>query len=186
MHYDFDFLAAEKECQRAIELNPRYATAHQWYGHCLAYMGRLEHCLRALELDPSFETLRWVLAHVYQGKGMYEQAICERKRAVELSSGAPLYIAELGASYAAAGQRDKALQILEQLHELSKHHYVMAYCMALIYSGMKEKEKAFHWLEKAHQERAPMFVFVKVDPRLDYLRSDPRFDAFLRRMNFPP
>jgi TolB-like protein/Flp pilus assembly protein TadD len=223
MHYDFDFFAAEKECQRAIELNPRYATAHQWYGHCLVYMGQLEHgreetqralqldplsliinashagalwferrwdkaiehCLKALELDPSFAMLRWILAHAYQSKGMHDQAICERKRVVELSNGAPLFVAELASSYARAGLRDEALQILEQLHELSKRSYVMAYWMVLIHAGLKQKEEAFHWLETARQERSAMLAWVGVDPRLDYLRSDPRFQDLLRRMNFP-
>ena len=117
---------------------------------------------------------------------MHDQAICERKRVVELSSGAPLFVAELASSYAVAGQRDEALQILEQLHELSKHSYVMAYWMVLIHAGLKQKDEAFRWLETAWQERSAMLAWVRVDPRLDCLRSDPRFHDLLRHMNFPP
>jgi tetratricopeptide (TPR) repeat protein len=61
---------------------------------------------------------------------LYEQALAERRRAVELSGNAPLFLAELGGTYAAAGKRDEALQILEQLKELSKSRYVMAYWFA--------------------------------------------------------
>ena len=56
LHHDFDYLGAEKEFQQAIELNPGYATAHQWYGHCLGYLGRAEASItqttQALQLDP--------------------------------------------------------------------------------------------------------------------------------------
>jgi tetratricopeptide (TPR) repeat protein len=223
LHYDFDHLAAEREFRRAIALDSRYATAHQWYGHCLAYMGRSDeavaetaraleldplsliihashagafwlarnwdraivHSRQALELDHNFTALHWLLAHGYQGKGMYEQAIDERQRAAELSGKVPVFIAELGGTYAAAGKRDEALQILEQLHELSKRRYVMAYWIALIHTGLREKDEAFQWLEKACQERSPMLAWARVDPRLDCLRSDPRFEDLLRCMNFP-
>ncbi len=221
-HYDFDFFAAEKEFQRAIDLNPNYATVHQWHGHWLGYQGRLdqfleaaaralqldplsliinttyaavfwvgrqwdraiEHCHRALELDPNFMALRWMLANAYEGKEMHEQAILERKWAVENSDGAPTFVAELVGSYAAAGKRDEALRGLEQLNELSKHHYVAAYWLALIHACLKDKEQAFLWLQKAYKERSARFALMKVDPRLDCLRSDPRFDDLLRRMNF--
>jgi TolB-like protein/Flp pilus assembly protein TadD len=224
LHYDYDFLGAEKQFQRAIELNWNYATAHQWYAHCHAYLGRLdqcleeatqalqldplsliinttfagrfwfarewdraiEHCHKGLELDPSFAAMRWMLANVYQGKGMYQEAICEREKAIELGAGAPVFTAELGATYAAAGQRDKALEALNQLQELSKQRYVMAYWIALIHTGLKEKDAAFAWLEKAYRERSATLAFAKVDPRLDCLRSDPRFQDLMRRMNFPP
>ena len=128
--------------------------------------------------------LRWMLANAYEGKEMHEQAILERKWAVENSDGAPTFVAELVASYAAAG-RNEALRGLEQLNELSKHHYVAAYWLALIHACLKDKEQAFLWLQKAYEERSARFALIKVDPRLDFLRSDPRFDNLVRRMNLP-
>jgi TolB-like protein len=223
IHYDFDFLTAEHHFQRAIELNPGYATAHQWYAHCLGYSYRLdqslervkfaldldplslnvnttyvgvlwfqrkfdraiEHCQRILELSPNFATLRWMLANLFQSKGCHDQAIAERRWAVEASGGAPLFLAELGGSYAAAGNRSEALNILDQLRELSKASYVMAYWIALIHASMSEKDQAFQWLETAYQERSPTLSFLKIDPRLDVLHSDPRFDSHLHRLNLP-
>jgi TolB-like protein len=223
IHYDFDFLTAEHHFQRAIELNPGYATAHQWYAHCLGYSYRLdqslervkfaldldplslnvnttyvgvlwfqrkfdraiEHCQRILELSPNFATLRWMLANLFQSKGCHDQAIAERRWAVEASGGAPLFLAELGGSYAAAGNRSEALNILDQLRELSKASYVMAYWIALIHASMSEKDQAFQWLEMAYQERSPTLSFLKIDPRLDVLHSDPRFDSHLHRLNLP-
>ena len=223
LHHDFDFLAAEKEFRRAIELNSGYATAHQWYGHCLGYMGRseasitqttqalqldplspiihascagaygfagqfdraIEICHAGLELDPRFAPLRWVLAHFLQAKGMFDEAINERQKAVDLSPGVPVFIGELGGAYAAAGERKKALAVLHELMEFSKERYVMAYWIALIHAGLKERHEAFDWLEKAYQERSAHLALLKVDPRLEFLHSDHRFQDLLRRMNFP-
>jgi TolB-like protein/tetratricopeptide (TPR) repeat protein len=224
LHHDFDYLGAEREFQRAIQLNPRYATAHQWYGQCLAYMGRfdeaqvettralqldplsliihtshaatfwvarkwdraIDHCLKASELDPNSVPLSCLLGHVYQGKGMYDEAIGERQRTIELAEGAPLFVADLGSSYAVAGKREEAIQILKRLHEFSKHRYVSAHSFALIHVGLKETDEAFQWLEKAYQERSAILAWAKVDPRLDNLRADRRFQDLLHRMNCPP
>ena len=223
LHYDFDIVAAEQEFRRALELNPRYPLAYQWYAHCITYPGdpdrgletvsaglqldplsininttyvgilwfkrqwerAIEHCRKILELDPHFATLRWMLANLYQGSGAYEDAIVERKRGIELSGGHPLFIAGLGDSYAAAGKREDALRVTQELEQLSKHRYVMAYWIALIYAGLKESNTAFRWLEVAREERSPMLAFVKMDPRVDNLRSDPRFSDVMRGMNFP-
>jgi TolB-like protein/Tfp pilus assembly protein PilF len=223
IHYDFDFVQAEQHFQRAIELNPGYVTAHQWYAHCLGYSYRLDRslervklaldidplslnvnttyvgvlwfqrnfdyaidqCKRALELSPNFAILRWLLANLFQAKGMHAEALAERRWAVEASGGAPLFLAELGDSYAAAGNRNEALRMLDRLRELSKTSYVMAYWIALIHASLGEKDQAFHWLEMSYQERSPTLSFLKIDPRLDALRSDPRFDNHLLRLNLP-
>jgi len=223
LHYDFDYLTAEKELQRAIGLNPRYATAHQWYGHCLSYIGRFEEavvetslalkldpislilhtshagifwisrqwdraievCRAGFELDPNSVPLSYCLAHAYQGKGAYDDAICERQRTVDLSGGAPFFIAELGSTHAAAGARTEAIQILERLNDLSKQHYVSAHSLALIHTGLRQMDEAFDCLENAYEERSAALAWVKADPRLDNLRSDPRFQDLLSRMSFP-
>jgi TolB-like protein/Flp pilus assembly protein TadD len=220
LHYEYDYSSAEREFQRAIALNPRYATAHQWYGHCLGYVGRFEEsaastrralqldplspiihashagsfwvardwdqtitaCKHGLELDPNFAALHWLLAHAHQGIGAYEQAIRDRQRAVELSGNAPVFIGELGGTFAAAGKRKQAQRILDELLEMSEQRYVMAYWIALILTGLNEKDGAFHWLEKALKERSAMLSWAKVDPRIDSLRSDLRFADLLRRM----
>ena len=92
-------------------------------------------------------------------------------------------VAALGHTYAVAGKRSEARKILEELKEGSKRENVSPYYIAGMHAGLGEKEQAFEWLEKAYEERE--IGLVKVDPRLDPLRSDPRFQDFLRRMNFP-
>ncbi len=72
------------------------------------------------------------------------------------------------------------------LKDLSKQEYVSAYDIAVIYLGLGEKDQAFAWLERAYEERCPTLEFLKVEPSLDPLRSDPRFADLLRRMNLQP
>jgi tetratricopeptide (TPR) repeat protein len=91
----------------------------------------------------------------------------------------------LGEAYAAAGCRDEALKVLDQLFELSKQRYVTPYGVARIHATLGNKEEALHWLDAAYRQRAEWMVLLKVDPCLDDLRPDPRFQDLMRRMNFP-
>lgn len=222
--YDYDFVAAEREFERAIELNPRYPTAHSWFGFFLASMGRyeegytelkrairldplsgvihwglgfvfwfshryeqaIEQIEKSLELDASFAPAHALLGWVYPYKSLHEPAITSLRKAVELSHGASQWVGSLGAAYALAGNRDEAQKILEQLQELSKQRYVTPYIIGRIYAALNEKDEAFRWLETAYQERASWMIFLKTDPHLDDLRSEPRFQDLMRRMNFPP
>jgi hypothetical protein len=109
----------------------------------------------------------------------------DREQAFALSGKAPVFLGELGGTYAAAGKQEKARQTLAQLIELSSQRYVMAYWIVLIHTGLKEKDQAFYWLEKAFEKRSAMLSWARVDPRLDFLRSDARFGELLHRMNFP-
>jgi len=74
---------------------------------------------------------------------------------------------------------------LQQLRELSKQRYVTPYLVAQIYVSLGDTDEALRWLEMAYRERAAWMVILKVNPRFDGLRSDPRFQDLLRRMNFP-
>jgi len=84
-----------------------------------------------------------------------------------------------------AGHRDDAQKILQQLQERSSEEFVTPYMIVRINAALGQKDEAFRWLNTAYEERAPLMVLLKRDPRLDGLRSDPRYDALLRRMNFP-
>ena len=91
--------------------------------------------------------------------------------------------AEYASTLALSGDTKKAQDELQSLIELSKQKYLSAYHIAAIYVGLKDKEQAFQWLEKAFQDRADWMAFLKVDPRFDSLHSDPRFVDLQRRMN---
>jgi hypothetical protein len=95
-------------------------------------------------------------------------------------------LAPLGHAYAVSGQRREALKVLAELNERSKQSYVSSYDIAAIHAGLGDKDTAFKWLDKAYEERSGMLPHLRWEPRLDPLRSAPRFQDLLRRMNFPP
>ena len=87
--------------------------------------------------------------------------------------------------YAVSGRRDEARSIIQRMVDNPTGAYVDPFDVALAYVGLGEKEQAFNWLEKSYEARSTGMVVTKVQPFLDPLRSDPRFQDLLRRMNFP-
>ncbi len=221
MQYDWDWLNAEKEFKKALELNAAYATTHHWYAEYLAAMGRLDEAIeekkrasqldplsmiinttlgwmfffarqydqaieqfkRALEIEPNFVPAHFWLAQAYEQKGMFQEAISEFQKAVTLSRSSSYTIASLAHAFAVSGDKVKAKELLEQLKELSRERYISAYEIAEVYVGLGEKNLAFDWLQKAFDERSRALIFLKVEPRLDSIRSDSRFKALLKKMN---
>jgi hypothetical protein len=104
------------------------------------------------------------------------------QRAVELSGNSTQMIAALGYSYAAAGRRDAAQGIIAELERRSKESYVDHYFVATIFAALGEKDEAFALLNKACAERSYWMPWLNIDPQLDNLRSDSRFDALVQRV----
>jgi eukaryotic-like serine/threonine-protein kinase len=131
-----------------------------------------------------------VLGWDYEQKGMQEQAIAEFKKAVELTDKSspifsPFYLAGLAHAYALAGRRSDAEQVLQGLLERARQSYVSPFDIALIYTALGQKDTAFAWMTNAMAERSTWLVYSKWEPRLDPLRSDPRFQDLLRRIGLP-
>lgn len=220
VEYDLDLPGSEREFQRAIQLNPNYATAHHWYGEeVLSAMGRFPEALaelkRAEELDPlslAIKTIHgyvfylardddraeaqlrgtleldkdFAVAHMFLGrvlahKRMLPEAISEFQIAADLSR-EPFYRAWLAYGYAISGNADRARQLIDELMELPKNKYVPPLDMAVIYTGLGERDQALRWLQKAHEEHAAYFPAINVDPVFDVLRSDPRFQNLVDRI----
>jgi tetratricopeptide (TPR) repeat protein len=177
------------ESKRALELDPlslilnthlgwHYINAHQ-------YDLTIEQLKKTLEMDANYGIAHWYLALAYEQEGKHSESQNELRRAKDLLKDNQATTADMGYVYAALGQRDQALKITDELRELSKQRYVSSYHIALIYARLGEKDRAFEWLENAYKERSDMLVYLKVDPRLDSLRSDPRFDELVRRVGLP-
>ena len=94
-------------------------------------------------------------------------------------------VALLAGAYAEAGCRQETERLLGELTEISRTRYVSPYVVALIFAALKQTDQAIAHLETGYQERAAWMVWMNKDPRLDDLRSNPRFQNLLRRMNFP-
>ena len=94
--------------------------------------------------------------------------------------------ADVGHLYAVWGKGEEARQVLAELITKSESSYVSAYDVGVIYAGLGETEQALRWLDKAVEQRPFWLVWLNLDPRLDGLRSDPRFQDLLREIGLPP
>ena len=182
---------AIEEMKRAVALDPLSLAANTGLGYQL-YLSRLydqaiEQCRKVIEMDPGFPWGHLRLGMAYQQKGMVKEAIAEfRKASSEDSSEA---IAALGHAYGIAGKRDEARQIIIQLTQPSKQpsklRYISPYDVAVAYTGLGEGDNALLWLEKAYEEHAWSCVKMITEPRLDSLRSTPRFQSLIGRILGP-
>jgi len=116
-------------------------------------------------------------------KKMWDEAIAAAQKFVELSGEAVMGVSILGMVYGFAGMKAEALKTLERLDGMSKDRYVGPFMRAMVWTGLGDKDKALENLEKAYEERESPMAWLKVWPVFDFLRSEPRFQAVLKKMN---
>jgi TolB-like protein/DNA-binding winged helix-turn-helix (wHTH) protein/Tfp pilus assembly protein PilF len=220
MVYDWNWASAEKEFKRAIEINPNYAGAHEWYAEFLAARGResealtemkrardadpllvlmhaavaealyysrryddvISQCQQTLELDPDYPIAHFHLGRAYMAKNMYPQAIAEYQKAQATLGETPAIVMAIGYADAKSGNRAAARKALEELRAQSKQRYVPALYFGAIYIGLGDADAGMSWLEKAYREHSDYLIYLNVDPMADTLRSNPRFQAVLRKI----
>jgi serine/threonine-protein kinase len=218
--YDWDWDGAAAAFRRALEIDPGYATAHQWYsfvvmtqrsidqalveGHTaleldpasvsirrslgwLYYYARryddsLRHLRRAIAMDPLSEENYRMLGRVHTQCGAYGEAERALQEAVSLSPETAYATAALGYLYAVRGDRAAAERVLAELAARGRSGYVSPVAVCMVYAGLGMVDETFTWLERAYDERRGWLAYLKVEPTLDGLRSDPRFTALVRRM----
>ena len=157
---------------------------------CVSYYARqYDHSLalsrRAVSLNPESQLSYVSLGRAYIQKQMYSEAIAALQRGRTLDPEFPQIVGELGYGWAVSGNKTAAQDILDQLDRIAAHRYVDAYLIALIHLGLSERDKAFEYLEKAYAERSNSMPWLKVEPKFDAIRSDPRYLDLLRRVGFP-
>jgi TolB-like protein/Tfp pilus assembly protein PilF len=180
------FNGAITEIKRALELDPLSIIINADVGGVLFNARRYDEAIvqlhRTLEMDSGFYYAHWNLGQALEGKGLNKDAIVEYEKARELNDD-PLPAAMLGRLYAKLGRRAEALGILEQLRESSKQRYISPYNFAIIELGLGRKDDAIGFLEQTYQDRDGYNIaFIKVDPFLDSLRGDPRFEALIQKV----
>ena len=139
----------------------------------------IEETEKLFELDPNFHWAHYCRGSAYVQKGDYEKAIA----ALEKMNLPPWRDGHLGYAYAVAGQPEKARKLIEELQAGSQPEHQAPYHLAMIYFGLEETDKAFECLAQACDQRSTQLWWIKVIPEFDRVRSDPRFQAILRRMN---
>jgi TolB-like protein/DNA-binding winged helix-turn-helix (wHTH) protein/Tfp pilus assembly protein PilF len=177
------------QINKARELDPLSISINWSLGWRL-YLARqydraIEQLLNTADMDPSYELPHLVLGQAYEQKRDFARSIPQLQKAAELSHGSPLMVSGLAHGYAVAGKRAEAEKLLQKLMADSEKQYVSPYYIAIVYAGLGKTEQAMDWLEKAYTDRSNGLVFLKVEPQLDSLRSNPRFNALQARLHLP-
>jgi serine/threonine protein kinase/Tfp pilus assembly protein PilF len=216
MTYEWDWEGAKEQYERALAIDPNYASTHHFYAYYHLTIGNYQEAIkelrRAQELDPLSAIINMAVGDIFYYSRQYEQAIIELRKTLHMEPnfGPAHYclgqallqtglfeeaVAEfhksmnvssaeagLGYAYAMSGQTTDALRELERLKEQAKLRYVSPYQLAIICAGLGDRDQAFLWLDRAYEERDAWLTGIKVDPLLDALRPDPRFNELERRL----
>lgn len=181
------FEEALKEIRHAQELDPLSLVISMEVAWNLFlardFEGAAEQSWKTLVLDSKFAAAQYTLGLAYQQLGMHEEAITELRNARVCSGDHPTSIAALAHAYAAAGRAEEAYEILRELDEMSQRRYVSPYTRALVHAGLNDAEEALNCLENARRHDDVWLVWLNVDPRIDPLRSHPRFTALLHKLD---
>jgi len=172
--------------ERVQELNPLNPFVKIRFGWMYYYLRDFD---RAIELfqenvdfDPNNPLGHTGLSEAYSKKGMYDEAIAEAEKVLELEMRSVDAIASLGYIYGLAGKKDKALELLSELEARSSKGYVSPFSIAVIYMGLGEMDKTFEWLEKAYEEREVSLIYITVPGPFGILYPDQRYKQLLKKI----
>jgi tetratricopeptide (TPR) repeat protein len=222
--YERNYEDARREFERAIQLRPGYATAHDYYAYYLTAMGEMNKAIaeretarrldpvspllttalgeayfqnrqfdlaiqmdqKSLELDPSYPVTMINLARGYDQAGMHPQARDIYQKLLGFAPDDPGVLALAAHEYAVSGDAPAARKIEAQLESMRSQRYVAALYIALVWTGLGDRDRAFQWLDQAYDEDCEYLVYFSTEPMADPLRSDPRFPQFLQKLGLTP
>jgi serine/threonine protein kinase/Tfp pilus assembly protein PilF len=177
------------EHKRAQEIEPLSliigAVAGRIFYHARQYDRAIGELGKNLELDPNFAQTHLYLGLAREQQARYVDAIAELHKGLTLSEGESEMAGALGHAYGVSGKREEAEKALVDLKNRSTQHYVAPFDVALVYVGLGAKSSTFDWLDKAFEDHSTWLMWIKVDPRFDGIRDDPRYHDLLRRMRLP-
>ncbi|MCI0392270.1 MAG: protein kinase [Acidobacteria bacterium] len=175
---------------RARDIDPLtpYTSSTLAYFHYLARRNdeAIAQLQKMIRMDPNFVVAHYTLGLAYEQKEMFEHAISEFNQAQRLDPEGWAPPAFLARTYALWGKRDEAQRRLEELKRIAEEKHVDPYNIGVIHASLGEIDQAFAWLDKAYRIKSEELLMIKVDPRLENLRSDPRFNDLVRRLNLSP
>jgi TolB-like protein/Tfp pilus assembly protein PilF len=175
------------EIEKARELDPLSLPINADYGELLYFAGlddeALEQLRKALELDSDFYQAHITLGRIHERNGKPTEAMAEFQYSRDLSGDNLEALVAIGRLYAVSGENEKALEVLSNLKELSQFKYVSPYGVAVVHAALGDKSEAFEWMKKAAAEHSGWIIYLNLDPWLDSLRTDPRFNELLRSVN---
>jgi len=177
---------AVNEMKKAKELDPLSTRINADLGMAYLAAGKFDEAIdqekNTIELNPKASGAFWIRGMAYQQKKMFGEAIKDYRYALELSPEDQNYLAALGHVYASSGNTSAARNILDTLFALNKKEHVSPFFIALVYAGLNDKEKGLEWLEKAYEEKSGSVRYLKMEPRLQNLRNEPRYSALMKKI----
>ncbi len=183
------FDEAVHEARLALESDPVSPATSVNATWVLFFAGRyaeaIDHGKRALEIDPGYTRTHYYLGLVYEEQGRYDRSIDAFRNALTPVADGPGPRAALAHSYGLAGERRKARTISKELEQMAAKVYVSPYDFVLTSLALGQVDQAIAWLTRAYEARSSYMAFVRTDPRLTPLHSDPRFSELVRIMEFP-
>ena len=173
--------------QTARETDPHLLVVIRATRAAAFYFGReydrcIRECLEGMELDSTYFLLHYLLARAHARKGALAKAGAILKKIGENSENIPLTAMGSGLLHAVAGRKPQARAVLKRLRAQASQRYIPATYIGTLYAATGDAEAAFEWLEKAYEERADGLTLLNVDPMVDALRSDSRFQSLIRRI----
>ena len=181
--------AALAEARQAVSLDPVSLLSHHGLAIVLAFTGQFDAAIEeehnALALEPTFFVAYRGIGYAAAAAGRYQEAVAALRQGRTHAQGDLMLEGLLGCAYALAGQREQALEIVDQLEQRRGEGHSASFWIAVAYAGLGEHDQTIEWLERAREERDGALTMLPNWSCFDPLRADPRFQALLRRMNFP-
>jgi tetratricopeptide (TPR) repeat protein len=175
-----DSLAA---CHRIVELDPLNPLMHAhvaWHYYMARDFGEaLAQSERVIRVEPGFHWGHFFAGWALERLGRGGEAVTALKKSVECSSNSPVMLAGLGHALAVLGERRDALRVARDLQRMRGDKGLFAYELAVIHAALGDQDAAFKWLALAVEERSGWIAYLRVDPRLDHLHTDPRFTRLI-------
>jgi TolB-like protein/DNA-binding winged helix-turn-helix (wHTH) protein len=211
----WDFPGAERDYQRALVINPNYATGHQWYSDYLRSFGRFEEARKQMEiaykLDLLSQPVNAVMCWTYFNERRYEEAIAFARQSAKLDRRFAAPACTIS-SLIALDRYDDALNVWRDFYPAAGEKMTEAYRKggrrafflsvidalkgtssefdrpvetAVAYAALGMRDEAFQWLETAYRNRTSRITSFHLHPAFDEMRDDPRFQDLLKRIGLP-
>lgn len=172
-------IVQETDPRRLVTVHTTRAAAY-YFGR--EYQRAVEECEKAKQLDPSYFMLHFIAGRAYMRLDQYGKAIEHLKQARSDTGQMPLMDAALGLAYAVSGKMDEAMRLAEGFQTSAKKRYIPPTYFGMLFAGLGDQNKAMGWLEKAYEERADGLTWLNVEPMLDAVRNDSRFQTLIRKI----
>ena len=184
-----DYAHAAEEAFKAIELDPLVSHSHTTLSSVYFGSGKFEEARNAsqtaIDLDANSFLSYGSLSMALFGLGKYEEAIEATKFAVNISARHPYTLLELSWLYAVIDNISEAQKILDELTLRAGTEFISALSLAAAAYHSKNYDKAFEFLEQAFKERASLLILIHTFPFLSFIKTDQRFQPYMKRINFP-